>query len=122
METDLTPEKETTPDSPAVADCPAPYGSGACVAAVRGYMLDRSALTDRLVKITGSSKWDGYDKAVKIVTEAIAVIDAQVNRICREQSPAPSQVQYTGHVPCKKCGTTHWMHGPCPQNTKASDR
>jgi hypothetical protein len=23
-------------------------------------------------------------------------------------------VQYTGHVPCRRCGKTHWMHGPCP--------
>ncbi len=23
-------------------------------------------------------------------------------------------MRYTGHVPCAKCGTVHWMHGPCP--------
>lgn len=21
---------------------------------------------------------------------------------------------YNGHTHCHKCGTTHWMHGPCP--------
>lgn len=21
--------------------------------------------------------------------------------------------QYIGHVPCHKCGQSHWMHGPC---------
>lgn len=30
----------------------------------------------------------------------------------REENPAPT-VQYTGNVPCRKCGETHWMHGPC---------
>lgn len=25
---------------------------------------------------------------------------------------------YTGHVPCRKCGTVHWMHGPCPDPGK----
>lgn len=23
------------------------------------------------------------------------------------------EIEYTGHVPCPKCGMTHWMHGPC---------
>lgn len=25
--------------------------------------------------------------------------------------------EYTGHVPCKKCGQTHWMHGKCPDSS-----
>lgn len=26
----------------------------------------------------------------------------------------PGAMQYTGHVPCRKCGQTHWVHGACP--------
>lgn len=26
-----------------------------------------------------------------------------------------AKATYSGHVPCSKCGTTHWMHGDCPQ-------
>lgn len=28
------------------------------------------------------------------------------------------EIEYTGHVPCPKCGMTHWMHGPCPSLPK----
>lgn len=30
-------------------------------------------------------------------------------------------IQYTGEVPCRKCGQTHWMHGSCPENDQVSD-
>lgn len=41
----------------------------------------------------------------------------------REENPDPP-AQYTGHVPCRKCGQTHWMHGPCHSepNVEMRDR
>lgn len=34
-------------------------------------------------------------------------------------------IQYTGEVPCRECGQTHWMHGAChpsPNNIYSHDR
>jgi hypothetical protein len=28
------------------------------------------------------------------------------------------QTQYTGHTYCRKCGTSHWMYGSCPEKNK----
>jgi hypothetical protein len=44
-------------------------------------------------------------------------VDEQMKK-WREENPAPP-VQYTGHVPCRKCGKTHWMYGPCPSEPNA---
>jgi hypothetical protein len=49
--------------------------------------------------------------------EDAALLDDAADECC----PPAKPIQYTGHVPCKKCGTTHWMHGPCPQNIKIED-
>lgn len=46
---------------------------------------------------------------------AVANAAPRKEAILSEKAPQISdKMQYTGHVPCRKCGTTHWMHGPCP--------
>lgn len=30
------------------------------------------------------------------------------------EAGTPGSMNYTGHVPCQKCGQVHWMYGPCP--------
>lgn len=52
--------------------------------------------------------WEAYKRAKASVWE----FDWK-----EENDPRP--LQYTGHVPCRKCGQTHWMHGPCPENAQA---
>jgi DNA modification methylase len=31
-----------------------------------------------------------------------------------QQNLVAKEPTYSGEVPCQKCGTTHWMHGSCP--------
>jgi hypothetical protein len=49
-------------------------------------------------------------RSANCLSQSIEVLSAN------SQAESGKPIQYTGHVPCKKCGTTHWMHGPCPQN------
>ena len=49
-------------------------------------------------------------RSAHCLSQSIEVLSAN------SQAESGKPIQYTGHVPCKKCGTTHWMHGPCPQN------
>lgn len=37
------------------------------------------------------------------------------------ESVKPKNLGYTGHTPCRKCGKTHWMHGPCDEPKPASE-
>ena len=41
---------------------------------------------------------------------------ARVINAFEKGSEPPPTVQYTGEVPCRKCGNTHWMHGACPSS------
>jgi hypothetical protein len=49
----------------------------------------------------------------------IAELNALVEEVAeyeRIHFPIAKPAKYTGHVPCRKCGKTHWMHGPCSNN------
>lgn len=46
-------------------------------------------------------------------SEAEARMRKELRRLLKEYSSHQDQVKFSGHVPCKKCGEVHWMHGPC---------
>lgn len=52
--------------------------------AITGYLKNRQTLTERLVEISKAPGWSGFERPAKTITDAIEVIDVQVQYNCRE--------------------------------------
>lgn len=63
----------------------------------------------------GTNLWGEWESAEQ---RCIKCNDHRHRNIDGDWIPGRLPMRYTGHVPCAKCGTTHWMHGPCPPNDK----
>lgn len=73
--------------------------------------------------ISATMNWRGADPIrgdhhTTLPDALTSLNEALLEDAADECCPPPKPIQYTGEVPCQKCGTTHWMHGPCPENTK----